>query len=171
MAWLYRKYWLYPRICHHLFGTVLDVGCGIGDFLAFRQDTVGTDINPRSINWCRGNGHHVEPMLPDALPFQNEAFDGVVIDNVLEHIADPFPLLAEVYRVLRSGGKAVIGVPGRRGYASDTDHKVFYDEELLVFTMIRSGFRLRRLLPMPFKSSWLDARLRQYCLYGVFQRD
>ena len=110
-------------------------------------------------------------MLPDALPFQNEAFDGVVIDNVLEHIADPFPLLAEVYRVLRSGGKAVIGVPGRRGYASDTDHKVFYDEELLVFTMIRTGFRLHRLLSMPFKSSWLDTRLRQYCLYGVFQRD
>jgi SAM-dependent methyltransferase len=171
LAWLYRKHWLYPRLCRHLSGCVLDIGCGIGDLLAFRPDTIGTDINPSAVYWCRGNGHLAKLMLPDMLPFGSAAFDGVVIDNVLEHIFDPVPLLSEARRVLRPGGTAVIGVPGKKGYASDPDHKVFYDEHLLVSTMIATGFSLKRLLPMPFKSSWLDVRMRQYCLYGVFQRD
>lgn len=171
LARLYRRYWLYPRLCRHLSGTVLDVGCGIGDLLAFRQGTVGTDINPRTVDWCRANGHNVELMVPDVLPFESAVFDGVVIDNVLEHIADPAPLLAETHRVLRPGGHVLIGVPGKRGYASDSDHKVFYDEGVLVSTVTAAGFSLQRLLPMPFKSSWLDAQMRQYCLYGVFQRD
>lgn len=171
LAWLYRTYWLYPRLCQHLSGTVLDVGCGIGDLLSFRRGTVGTDINPRAMAWCRGKGHRAELMMPDVLPFGTAEFDGVVIDNVLEHIADPEALLAEARRVLRSGGHALIGVPGRRGYACDPDHKVFYDADALVAVMASAGFTLNRLLPMPFKSAWLDTHMRQYCVYGVFQRD
>ena len=171
LAWLYRKYWLYPRLCRHLSGCVLDIGCGIGDLLAFRPDTVGTDINPSAVKWCRGNGHLAELMLPDMLPFGPADFDGVVIDNVLEHIIDPVPLLSEARRVLRPGGTAVIGVPGKRGYACDPDHKVFYDESGLITVMAAAGFSARKLLSMPVRSSWLDAHMRQYCLYGVFQRD
>lgn len=170
LARLYRNHWLYPRLCPHLSGTVLDVGCGIGDLLSFRPGTVGTDINPRAVDWCRQAGHRAELMQPDVLPFGDGAFDGVVIDNVLEHIADPRPLLAEVRRVLRPGGNALVGVPGRRGYASDPDHKVFYDEAALVVVMGGAGFAVRKVLPMPFKSSWLDAHMRQYCLYAVFQK-
>ena len=171
LAWLYRKHWLYPRLCRHLSGDVLDVGCGIGDLLAFRPGTTGTDINPRAVEWCRRAGHRAEPMSPDVLPFADASFDGVVIDNVLEHIVDPRPLLAEARRVLKPQGRALIGVPGRRGYASDPDHKVFYDEPALVATLAASGFTVRKVLPMPVRSSWLDGHMRQYCLYGVFQRD
>lgn len=171
LAWYYRKYWLYPRLCKHLEGNVLDVGCGIGDLLAFRRNTIGADINPRAVAWCREHGHKAELMLPNVLPFDASQFDGVVLDNVLEHITDPKPLLAEVRRVLSPGGCVLIGVPGQRGYASDPDHKVFYDATALVAVLASARFELRRLLFMPLKSTWLDARLRQYCVYGLFQRD
>ncbi len=170
LARLYRKYWLYPRLCRYLYGSVLDIGCGIGDLLAFRSNTVGTDINPISVNWCRSNGHIVDLMLPDELPFSSAAFDGVVIDNVLEHINDPAPLLSEVLRVLRTGGIVVVGVPGKKGYASDSDHKVFYDEFGLIKVMASAGFFVHKVMSMPFRSSWLDTHMRQYCLYGVFRR-
>jgi SAM-dependent methyltransferase len=169
LAQLYRNHWLYPRLCLHLSGMVLDVGCGIGDLLSFRPGTVGTDINPRAVDWCRQAGHRAELMQPDILPFSGGAFDGVVIDNVLEHIADPTLLLAEVHRVLRPGGTALIGVPGKKGYACDADHKVFYDEAGLVAVMAAAGFSASKILPMPIKSKWLDAYMRQYCLYGVFR--
>lgn len=171
LAWLYRTYWLYPRLCRYLSGVVLDVGCGVGDFLSFRKGTVGTDINPRAVAWCRDKGLRAEHMTPDVLPFETAEFDGVVLDNVLEHIADPERLLAEVRRVLKSEGRTLIGVPGRRGYESDPDHKVFYDAATLAVVMATAGFALRHLLPMPFESSWLDTHMRQYCVYGVFQRD
>lgn len=171
LACFYRKYWLYPRLCRHLSGSVLDIGCGIGDLLSFRENTIGVDINPRAVAWCREKGYRAEMMAPGVLPFQAAEFDGVVIDNVLEHITDPQPLLAEARRVLKQNGRLLIGVPGRRGYTCDPDHKVFYDESSLVEILATSRFDLKQLLCMPFKSVWLEAHMRQYCLYGVFQRD
>lgn len=38
------------------------------------------------------------------LPFENETFDGVVIQNVLEHVIDPMGCVANIYRVLKKDG-------------------------------------------------------------------
>jgi SAM-dependent methyltransferase len=169
LAWIYRKYWVYPRLCRYLSGNVLDIGCGIGDLLAYRPGTVGTDINARAVTWCQEKGYRAELMAPDRLPFGSAVFDGVVMDNVLEHIVDPTPLLTEARRVLRPGGTALIGVPGKKGYDCDVDHKIFYDEVDLVTLMATVGFSVHKLLSMPMKSLWLDKHIRQYCVYGVFK--
>lgn len=170
LCWLYRRYYLYPWLCRHLRGRVLDVGCGVGDMLACRANTVGVDINPRAVAWCRRRGLDARPMEPDRLPFADGDFDGVVLDNVLEHLARPQALLAEIRRVLPVGGRFVVGVPGRRGYASDDDHKVFYSEPALRETVQAAGFSDGKVLHAPVRSAWLDRHMRQYCLYGVFER-
>ncbi len=167
----YRHYWLYPRICRHLRGLTLDLGCGIGDFLSYRSGSVGVDINPATVDWCQRQGLNAHLMNPDALPFEEASFDSVVLDNVLEHLSEPNPLLKEIFRVLRSSGILVVGVPGNRGFLSDPDHKVFYDETSLVSTLRDAQFSLLRVFHMPFKSEFLNKRMRQYCVYGVFQRD
>lgn len=38
------------------------------------------------------------------IPFENEYFDGVVIQAVLEHVVDPFRCVQEIHRVLRMDG-------------------------------------------------------------------
>ena len=164
----YRRYWLYPRLSKFLHGRVIDVGCGLGDFLAYRTLTVGVDINPANVEWCRLQGLNAYLMAPDVLPFADGSFEGAVLDNVLEHLNVPHPLLGEIRRVLRPGGTLVVGVPGNRGYATDPDHKVFYNEVTLVSTMAALGFGLRRVYHAPMRSGWLDKHMRQYCLYGVF---
>lgn len=171
LGWLYRRFWLYPRLARHLRGRVLDVGCGIGDMLRCRPNTVGVDINPDFVGWCNGLGLQVHQMQPDVLPFPEAEFDGVILDNVLEHLSDPQPLLCEIRRVLSPGGVFLVGVPGICGYGSDPDHKVFYDEKALMKVVTTAGFSSKHVLYMPVRLHWLDRMMRQYCLYGVFGRD
>ena len=45
------------------------------------------------------------------LPIANEALNGVLSANLLEHIADDRAALAEIHRILRPGGVAVLVVP------------------------------------------------------------
>jgi SAM-dependent methyltransferase len=169
VAAAYRRWFLYPRLCRHLPGDALDIGCGVGDMLAFRPRTVGADVNPRTVEYCRRRGFQVVLMPYDRLPFRSHSFDSAILDNVLEHIADPCELLDETRRVLKSRGVALVGVPGERGYAWDADHKVYYDESRLVATMRDHGFRHQTTFHIPWRSTALSARVRQYCLYASFQ--
>ena len=167
---LYRRFWLYPRLSRDLQDPVLDVGCGIGDFVAYRRGSVGVDVNACAVSWCRRRGLDVRLMEEDRLPFADGSFNSVVLDNVLEHLSEPSKLLAEIRRVLAPGGKLTIGVPGTLGYASDPDHKKFYEESNLKQVLDIAGFSLRDVFFMPMKWKWLDRRLPQYCLYGQFER-
>ena len=167
----YRRYWLFPKLCRYIRGRALDVGCGIGDFLCYRPGTIGVDVNPLTVEWCRQQGLDAQLMSSNRLPFESASFDSVILDNVLEHLSMPTPLLHEIHRVLHPRGILLVGVPGLRGYASDPDHKVYYDSDLLVSTMADARFSLKRLFNTPFRASWLDSRMRQYCVYGIFQRD
>ena len=152
-------------------GTTLDIGCGIGDMLAFHPNTVGADINIRTVDFCKANGLDAHHMQPDVLPFDNSLFDSVLLDNVLEHIAAPMPLLDEVRRVVKPGGRLLIGVPGKLGWRSDADHKIFYDEGALINCVEPHGFLHNETFHSPlWKSEWFSEKVRQYCIYSVFSR-
>jgi len=151
-------------------GNTLDVGCGIGDMLSFRPNTVGVDINPHNVAFCKELGHDVKLMMPDLLPFEETSFESVLLDNVLEHISKPTPLLAEIRRVLKPQGVVLIGVPGIRGQASDPDHKYFYDEAALSLYAKSNGFKVLKVFHMPMgRSLFLSSHIRQYCIYSVWQ--
>jgi SAM-dependent methyltransferase len=166
----YRNMWLYPRISRYLRGRVLDVGCGIGDMVRYRAQTVGVDVNAKAVAYCRSRGLTVRQMEPDVLPFLDAEFDGVMLDNVLEHLEKPEPLLAEIHRVLRAGGDFIVGVPGERGFASDLDHKRHYSETALTRCIKSAGFEPSSVFHQPFRSRLLDRQFRYYAIYGVFRR-
>jgi len=168
---LYRKYWLYPNLSKVLVGNTLDVGCGLGDMLSFRPDTIGVDINPLTVAWCRSQGLDVFEMVEDVLPFPSYSFQSVLLDNVIEHLSEPTALLSEIFRVLQPGGTLVVGVPGLRGYAVDADHKTFYDEQTLLGVINAAGFTASSVRHLPVRFPGLSRYLRQYCLYGVFLRE
>lgn len=46
-----------------------------------------------------------------ALPYADKSFDSIICNHVLEHIEDDSCALSELYRVLKSGGKAILQVP------------------------------------------------------------
>lgn len=169
---IYRKYWLYPQLSRRLNGRTLDLGCGIGDMLAFRSNTVGVDINPYTVAFCKARGTEAYLMASDSLPFNASEFSSVLMDNVLEHLVEPVPLLTEVKRVLSARGRLLIGVPGLKGFNSDPDHKIQYDNSALVKLVKSLGFSHLETFHTPlFQSNWLDRHVRQYCIYASFELD
>ena len=165
---LYRRYILYPSICRHLNGFVLDIGCGIGDFLKFRTNTVGVDINEETVMHCRELGLDAQVMIENVLPFESKKFDAIVLDNVLEHIIDPTLLFIEISRVLKPKGTLLVGVPGIKGYKRDPDHKIFYDLEKLMKLMNQNNFSYVTHFYKPITFINLSILISQHSLYSIF---
>jgi SAM-dependent methyltransferase len=54
---------------------------------------------------------HVQQALGDAMPYPGETFASAFSNSVLEHIPDLMPVLHEVARVLKPGGRFIATVP------------------------------------------------------------
>jgi SAM-dependent methyltransferase len=104
-------------------GQVLEVGCGPGHLstrLALHHglEVTGLDLDPAMIARARANAHrpgNSDQRRPSflvgdvaALPFPNGSIDLVVSTLSMHHWADPTAGLAEIGRVLRPGGRALI---------------------------------------------------------------
>jgi ubiquinone/menaquinone biosynthesis C-methylase UbiE len=100
--------------------TILDVGCGEGVLAAAWVDrpgverVVGVDVEDARLRaeWAARERpgldlRSISPAPP--LPFGEDAFDLVTGIEVLEHVADPDALLAELTRVAR--GHVLVSVP------------------------------------------------------------
>jgi len=136
-------------------GTVVDIGCGSG-YLTARiaaatdATVVGVDHNKQSINVARERATTATFDVSDArdLPYYDGRADVVVFGDVLEHFADPEPLLAEGRRVLAPDGRMIISVPAFRWllgpHDEHNDHADRYDTERLQATVREADLRLVR---------------------------
>lgn len=89
----------------------------------------GCDIecNDDSIKYCNLN--------TDDLPYDNALFDDVVCCEVIEHIHNPWKLIAEMKRVLKPGGKLIISTP---------NISKMYDRIFYLFKGFFPGFQYER---------------------------
>jgi SAM-dependent methyltransferase len=98
---------------------VADLGCGSGAFTAELKragySVVGLDISPKLISVGQSKYPGLELIEGDVenLPFESGAFDGVLLSGLVHHLPDPRRCAAEVFRVLRSGGRFVAFDPNR----------------------------------------------------------
>lgn len=96
---------------------LLDIGCGDGNFaqlaLPGRQITAGIDPWWRPLNKAVKAGNYELPLqaLGDNMPFADNYFAAAFSNSVLEHIPDIQPVLNEISRVLRPGGRFLITTP------------------------------------------------------------
>jgi SAM-dependent methyltransferase len=90
--------------------TILDVGCGAGDFGRRRPSpgivVHGVDIDAGAVE--RAALHVDLDAMP--LPYADASFDAVLAKDIFEHVRDPGRLAREVYRVTRRDGVIVASV-------------------------------------------------------------
>jgi exosortase/archaeosortase family protein len=91
-----------------------------------------------------------------AIPFRDGAFDAAYSMGTVEHFAETEQAVAEIARVVRPGGRAVIGVPNR--------HDPFL-RPLLVAILYRLG-----LYGYGFEKSYSRAALRRICERAGFEQ-
>ena len=93
---------------------ILDVACGTGTSSASIARTgatvVGLDFSAGMLVQARKKHNGVEFVLGDAekLPFVSDEFDAVTVSFGLRNVNDPKVALAEMFRVLKPGGRLVI---------------------------------------------------------------
>lgn len=132
---------------------VLDIGTSTGTNLRMLRDlgmsnVRGLDFSPEAIRFCRMKGLG-EVTLGEigAMPFPDASFDLAVVTDVIEHVDDDRGALAEVWRVLRPNGKAILTVPAFKmlwGHQDDLSmHKRRYRMQELVSKVESAGFLIR----------------------------
>ena len=116
---------LIQRLAGEITGcAVLDVGCGDGTLTrAFRHNgaarVAGCDTDPRMIARAGAQAARMGADITYAvarteqLPFRDESFDLVTIVTVLAFVDEPDLALREIARVLKPGGRLVIGDLGK----------------------------------------------------------
>lgn len=97
---------------------VLDLGCGVGEYVrAFAREgaeALGCDIEwSRLVDARRRGTPGLVAAAGEALPYRDGSLDVVVLNEVLEHVADDGATMREVARVLAPGGTCVIYAPNR----------------------------------------------------------
>jgi ubiquinone/menaquinone biosynthesis C-methylase UbiE len=131
------------------FRSVLDVGCGTGDFVQLfdpaRTRYLGIDISENMIAECRRlfPGHEFKVADGDAIDAPDASVDLVLNIGVLEYLKDPAAHLRELARVTKRGGNIIVTVPNgsNRSRQLDRPLRAIIDSE--------PGKWLRRTLRRP----------------------
>jgi SAM-dependent methyltransferase len=104
-----------------LHGSWLDYGCADGEYtvglIKLGADSAcGIDINPEDIAKAeRTHGARAKYRVYDGrtIPFDTGIFDGVLLNEVLEHVDDEAATLREIRRVLKPTGTLIVMSPNR----------------------------------------------------------
>ena len=102
-------------------GKLLEVGCGDGSRLArIRElgwEVVGQDVDGKAMERARAN-YGLTVFLGDLqnLSFEQDLFDAVIMNHVIEHVPDPVALLTECCRILKPGGILISITPNSESF-------------------------------------------------------
>jgi ubiquinone/menaquinone biosynthesis C-methylase UbiE len=176
-GFVYRYLFVYPFFLKYLGKNNFDYGCGVGDFLKFakifKKKIVGLDINSENLKICNNKDCIVELLTPNGEYFQdkNNIADCIVLDNVLEHISSPKVVIEDLYHGLKPNGILIVAIPvGEKGYQSDPDHKIYYNENDLNNLLTPFGFKKIDQFYRPFNNFWIRKNMKQFCYYAIYSK-
>jgi dolichol-phosphate mannosyltransferase len=158
-----QRYWQRQRFAHvtELIaneGPVLDVGCGSSRIIgALPPGSVALDPLMRKLRYGRKFSRMLVRGSGFTLPVADESFPCVLCSQVIEHVPKESPILDELCRALKPGGRLVLGTPDYANWewvwteklygffapgAYADEHIAHYTRSELISTFEKRGFRL-----------------------------
>ncbi len=90
-------------------GLGLEIGVGSGRFAQPLGAKIGVDPSRNMLNPAKERGIQVIQGGGENLPFKDNTFDFVLIMVTLCFVENPVNVLSEAHRVLKSGGRLIVG--------------------------------------------------------------
>jgi SAM-dependent methyltransferase len=124
-------------------GSVLDVGCGAQPY----RHLLPSECIYQGLDWEGSEAHFAyrakETLFYDGkrFPFEDQRFDALFATEVLEHVFDYQPFLAECRRVLKASGTAFFSVPFAARYHYIPNDYWRYTPATLNKIMTEAGFK------------------------------
>jgi ubiquinone/menaquinone biosynthesis C-methylase UbiE len=97
--------------------NLLDGGCSFGYgtryFAEYCKECYGAEINPEHFEVAKNRFKNIKffNTALEQTPFEDNFFDVIVLNDVLEHTTDQIQTLSEMNRILKSGGVIIISTP------------------------------------------------------------
>lgn len=138
-------------------GKLLDVGCGVGWFLAYVEryyDTYGLDISEYAINEAKQRTNAKLTIGGvSCLDCKDAYFDIVTCFDLLEHIRTPWLAIEEFHRILKPNGLLVVRIPNTESVGlklkdkdwfglRDKTHISLFDNETWIGLLDGNGFTI-----------------------------
>jgi SAM-dependent methyltransferase len=138
-------------------GRILDVGCWTGSFLIAARargwEAVGIEPSKWATEQARGDGLDVRTTTLDAHGLAPQGFRLIVLNDVIEHVADPAASVQILASLLEPGGSVFMATPdagstmarllGRRWWSVLPMHLQYFTRGSLALLLQRHGFRVR----------------------------
>ena len=102
---------------------ILDIGCGVGDFLLYAKEngcnTTGIEPseNARKIAEKKLNCKILSPEELENIP--DNSFDIITMWHVLEHVADLKTEIQHLQRILKKDGRLILALPNYKSYDAE----------------------------------------------------
>lgn len=142
-------------------GSLLDVGCGSGEFLKVAEEmgwqAVGCEPDERAAAVCRRFGLNVISGSVFDERLNNKSFDIITLSHVLEHVSEQNVFLQRLYGLLNPGGCMWIALPNPESFGSNVFsdawkglhppyHLVIPSQNVLVSMLQKAGFNEVKLV-------------------------
>ncbi len=138
--------------------TAVDLGCGTGrysEWISQKSDIlVSVDIDKKMLKRVKSKNinHLLVQSSIDRLPFKENAFQFVLLTDVIEHLKDDKQVINEISRILKQHGTILMSVPLLPPPYPDSAH-------------IKSGYSKKQIINLLEKDFQVISQ--EYCMFKL----